>query len=60
MILTDASLRSQVGADHYVVTLREALRVCLEAAEAAAEAAPVSPAEDAPAAAIREPALAGA
>ena len=38
-ILTDASLRSQVGADHYVVTLREALRVCLEAAEAAAAAA---------------------
>jgi predicted PurR-regulated permease PerM len=40
IILTDASLRSQVGADHYVVTLREALRVSLEAAEAAASAAP--------------------
>jgi hypothetical protein len=58
-ILTDASLRSQMGADHYVITLREALRVSLEAAEAAAaayapERAPV-PSPDS-----REPALAPA
>ncbi|NNM71755.1 AI-2E family transporter [Enterovirga aerilata] len=40
-ILTDAALRSQVGADHYVVSLREALRICMEAADAAASAEPI-------------------
>jgi hypothetical protein len=58
VILTDAALRSQVGADHYVVTLREALRVCLEAAEAAAAALP--PETEAAAARVQEPALADA
>jgi predicted PurR-regulated permease PerM len=58
VILTDAALRSQVGADHYVITLREALRVCLEAADAAGAAMP-SPSPDA-AAPVQEPVLAGA
>jgi predicted PurR-regulated permease PerM len=57
VILTDAALRSQVGADHYVVTLREALRVCLEAAEAAAAALPTPEPVAAP---VQEPALAPA
>jgi hypothetical protein len=58
VILTDAALRSQVGADHYVITLREALRVCLEAAEAAAAALP--PPAPAPVATVQDSALAGA
>ncbi|HVF64761.1 MAG TPA: AI-2E family transporter [Casimicrobiaceae bacterium] len=37
-VLTDPASRNVVGADHYVVTLRVALKVCLEAAHAAAEA----------------------
>jgi hypothetical protein len=60
VILTDAALRSQVGADHYVVTLREALRVCIEAADAAAAAHDPRAEEAAPAPTSREPALAGA
>jgi hypothetical protein len=48
-ILTDAALRSQLGADHYVVTLREALRVTLESAEAAASPTPAQAAAPAPA-----------
>lgn len=31
-ILTDATLRTSVGADHYTVSLREALKACLAAA----------------------------
>ncbi|MDB5559891.1 MAG: hypothetical protein JWQ36_2825, partial [Enterovirga sp.] len=54
VILTDAALRSQVGADHYVVTLREALRVCIEAADAAAAAHDPPAEEAAPAPTSRE------
>jgi hypothetical protein len=37
-ILTDKALRAHVGADHYVASLHDALKACLEAAHAAADA----------------------
>ena len=38
-ILTDESLRSAIGADYYVTSLREGLKACLQAAHEAAESA---------------------
>jgi predicted PurR-regulated permease PerM len=42
-ILSDATLRSQVGADYYVASLRDALKSCLQAAERAASEEKGSP-----------------
>jgi predicted PurR-regulated permease PerM len=45
-VLTDANLRTTLGADHYVVSLRDAVEACLKAATAAAEAAKAEPSPD--------------
>jgi predicted PurR-regulated permease PerM len=45
-VLTDEKLRGAIGADHYVTSLREALKACLDEARRAAQGAKETPSED--------------
>lgn len=57
-VLKDEELRRTTGADHYVTSLREAVKACLDEAHRAAGLEPPAEPEKAPAAPAREPAAA--